>query len=339
MPALFDLLKVGYSGRATKCSEVAWRWQYEDNLNGSGPGFDTWIIKNQGVILAQRPTMPIALKVGDVYSRANCLTDYLVHPDYRDRGLGTLMQRQVVEDVDTCVSLDASARSRTIFGKLGFTWMGEVCHFVRVCDPLPYLVARLGRWVNPLGPVVRLGWRWRERMRPKPPGDVRIESVEFFGKEIDDLWERVAPDYPVIARRDSATLNRRFVDAPIRSLILLAYRDQALSGYLVYRAYEVGGDRRGVICDILAAPDDSGSFDALILEAAARLARDGVKAIDAHAFHPIFQSRLKRHGFRLMPGVSFIVHTNLPEPARSLLIESQNWYITGLDSDLDPIFH
>ena len=338
LPSVFPLLELGYSGRATKSSEARWRWQYERNPLRTGPEFDTWVIKDQSTIVAQRPTMPVAIKVGDAYHQANYLTDFMVHPDSRDKGLGTLMQRQVVDDVDICVSLDASMRSRTIFGKLGFTWLGEVPRFVRVCDPMPYVSARLGGWTRPLGPPIRAGWDWAHRAdRGSTPG-IQVESATEFGPEIDDLWERLAPRYPVIARRDSTLLNWRYVRAPDDASILLARRDKELTGYAVFRTVEVSEQKRGFVCDLLAAPDDEKSLLALLRGCVNSLGDDGVQAIDTYAFHPTLQAGLRKLGFVRKPGVSFIVHTTLGGRVPPVLREPENWYVTALDSDLDPVF-
>ena len=336
--AVFPLLELGYYGRPSKASKDKWSWQYERNPMREGAGFDTWIVKDGDTIIAQRPTMPTSLKVGDAYHHANYLTDFLVHPDYRDQGLGTLLQRGTVGGVDICVSLDASMRSRTIFGKLGFTWLGEVPRFVRVCDPAPYVADRLGNWTQGVAPLLRAGWNWKHRGDREPATGLEIEPVTEFGTDFDALWERISPHYPVIARRDSASLNWRYVAAPAETSILVARRGGEIAGYVVYRVLESGNRKRGFICDLLVSPDDNDSLLALIRRVIMCLREQDVQAVDTYAHHPVVQSGLRRLGFVEKPGVSFIVNTTLPEPAGSLMADRGNWYITGLDSDLDPIF-
>ena len=336
--AVFPLLEIGYYGRPSKASRDKWSWQYERNPARVDAGYDTWIVKDGDALIAQRPTMPVSLKVGDTYHRANYLTDFLVHPDYRDQGLGTLLQRGTVEGVDICVSLDASMRSRTIFGKLGFTWLGEVPRFVRVCDPVPYVAARLGSWTRVAAPLIRAGWSWKQRRDHELAPGLEIEPIAEFGAEFDAMWERISPCYPVMARRDSTLLNWRYVDAPGDASILVARRGGEVAGYIVYRVLDSGDIKRGFICDLLAAPDDTDSLLGLIRRVIVTLRAQNVQVIDTYAHHPTVQSGLRRLGFVEKPGVSFIVNTTLPEPVSGLLAERGNWYITALDSDLDPVF-
>ena len=336
--ALFLFLEVAYHGRPVKLSQERWRWQYKDNPKRQGSAFDTWIVKDGDAIIAQRPTMPMSLKVGDDYYDAHWAHDFVVHPDYRGRGVGLRLMESVLNDVDVLPTLDVSHGARSIYARLGCTSLGFVPRFVRVCNPTSYLKARLGVLGELIAPALVPMWNLASRRWMSSSKHVQVEIVPRFGEWVDELWERVSACYAVIAKRDSAYLNWRYVNCPDASYILVARRGETCTGYLVYRIVNEG--KRGFICDLLAAPDDVKTLDALIAHSVQRLQNHGVEAVNTYALHSAVQKRLRANGFvKRGPGVNFIVGTRLTGHPRRLLTDPDNWFVSGVDSDLDPVFH
>ncbi|MBI4538171.1 MAG: GNAT family N-acetyltransferase [Gemmatimonadetes bacterium] len=341
-PSLLPLLEQGYAGRETKLSPERWRWQYLENPRQQGPELCTWVARIGGAIVGQRPTMPTVLKIGDEYYDAHWASDFLVHPDYQGSGVGSRLMESVHREADIFLTLDSSPASRRIYAKLGFAWMGFVPRLVRVCDPgrLALKAGLLGRMAGRMaGAALVRAWDWRSGRRAAVASarGVEVERAESFGAWADELWERVRGHYRVMTKRDATFLNWRYTASRDFCRILVVRRGPLSTGYLVYRIVEGGG--RGFLSDLLGAPDDGASLDLLIARALEELRAEGVAAVETFALHPALRRRLRAHGFvRSGPGVTFIVGTRLGGEARALLLGRKNWFITGADGDVGPVF-
>ena len=81
--------------------------------------------------------------------------------------------------------------------------------------------------------------------------------VRRFTRDIDQLWERVAPRLDLAVRRDSV-LNWKFIEPPhIRYSVAVLRRDEEAHGYAVYRHRREPQGRVTQIVDFLVDPDMS----------------------------------------------------------------------------------
>ena len=79
-----------------------------------------------------------------------------------------------------------------------------------------------------------------------------------FGRDIDRLWERVAPRLDLAVRRDAAYLNWKYIEPPhVRYSIVALKRDETVGGYAVYRHVQEPRGRVTLLVDFLTEPDDT----------------------------------------------------------------------------------
>src|SRR5205085_31729 len=80
-------------------------------------------------------------------------------------------------------------------------------------------------------------------------GDVRVEPLERFPAEVDEIWRAAAPGYGNHVIRDAQFLNWRYADTPRTYRRLGAYRDGrlravAIVGHTVKQGVSSGGETR-----------------------------------------------------------------------------------------------
>jgi hypothetical protein len=128
---------------------------------------------------------------------------------------------------------------------------------------------------------------------------------ERFEAWADEVWERVAPAYSVIALRDAATMN---VLLPVggwpNAMKLRVERDGATLGWAAVLDTRMQDDRRfgtlrvGSIVDALAAPDDA---EAVVGAAFRFLRARGVDVVISNQSHPAWIAGFAAHGFEAIP--------------------------------------
>jgi hypothetical protein len=133
-----------------------------------------------------------------------------------------------------------------------------------------------------------------------------VEVVPEFGDWADDVWDRCAEAYSVIALRDRTTLN---VVLPPEgwphAIRLRVTRDGSTLGWAVVLDTQMSGDRRfgdlrvGSLIDGLALPDDA---PAVVGAAYRFLRKRGVDLVFANQSHPRWIEALVGQGFLILEG-------------------------------------
>jgi hypothetical protein len=145
----------------------------------------------------------------------------------------------------------------------------------------------------------------------------------------------VAPAYPAIASRTGGEIARRYASSGGRAYELVsARREGACVGYMVVRA-------PGLIVDVLARPDDSGAFGAMLSEASRRLIELGAGRLYCLATPAAWRRVLGRHGF--LSADTPLVGTRLRSQTKWLTLftadsgvpDPGDWFVTLGDCDLD----
>lgn len=137
----------------------------------------------------------------------------------------------------------------------------------------------------------------------------RATATEFttFEGWADELWERCAPHYAVIAVRDANTMNALLPTTGTwpRALKLRVERDGRTLGWAAVMDTQMQNDDRfgtlrvGSMIDCLALPDDA----AAVTDAAFRFLRArGVDMVISNQSHPAWIAAFARLGFELVPG-------------------------------------
>lgn len=114
---------------------------------------------------------------------------------------------------------------------------------------------------------------------PSPDFRVEVSSVDRFGPEATEVFERVATEHQALVVRDTPFLNWRFADAPGRPYTLLVARERGrVAGLAVWRPGRRGRERVGVAAEWLVPRDEPHAARSLVADMAER-----TRAIDGAA--------------------------------------------------------
>ena len=240
--------------------------------------------------------------------------DTMTHPDHRSAGRGT-----------------ASLLARTVRhffaihrrGALGFYYGFNTGAIRRFCD-----------WFIGGSEAESVRYRVRTTDASFPdPGEYRVERLDDVTRELDTLFQRAAPAYGFLVRRDAEYLRWRYVDCPDGGFVVLAARHgDLLVGWSVFRRR----DDTVVWGDALFEPRHVGAAGA-ILAAALRQAElaDGAAVEGWFPDRPAFwDHELARLGFEVRPEKNGLTLVFLPDTEPDIGRQLQRLYYTMGDGDL-----
>lgn len=201
-----------------------------------------------------------------------------------------------------------------LLARLG--WKGDIVptllaplRLSRVLRALPHVrhnprLRRLGALMRGTGAAMALGAGYRTMLRVRAWWHLRsttVTTVERFDVWADRVWERCAPEYPMINVRTSAALNWKYPIGTPGVHRLRVERGGQPCGWATVQLFD-GRDLAdspygplvlGVICDGLSAPQDA----TLVCQAAVRfLVARGADLLIANHSHPHWLAALKRAG-------------------------------------------
>lgn len=243
--------------------------------------------------------------------RAAYCADLAVSTFHRGLGIPHLLQKAMNKRCDLVIESNANAAARAVAEAVGARVV-EGCRVYR-------------RWLHPADflPLSKTAF---------------IEDIIDRDKRLDVLWARAREAGPLIALRDAATLEWRFLRNPFRRYELLALAEgNDLSGYVVTCLEKFRGPtKRLVVVDSLFAPTTSNDARRLLWCAAlARAVRRGAVVSDAMASLPEDQRFLKDLGYSAKdydPG--FMIYQTRYVSTRPELWRASSWHVTFADSDL-----
>ena len=158
----------------------------------------------------------------------------------------------------------------------------------------------------------------------------------MFDDRVNTVWTSAAQDYPVLVRRDFASLRWRFDLVPDSSCYDRYYLvgGARLLGYAVLRFDTWRGHRIARVVDYLARRADVLSLLALLTD---RLRELGAAAVFLEHLHDGSETALGALGFVRAGAVTQFIMKVLPAAAGAsgVLRQSGGWLITRADSDCD----
>jgi len=321
-PRLVDLLCEVWSTKRDVDGHVAERWWWQSDP----PPVMVVDDRATGRLVGLCAYIPSVLAGGRRQATCAWFVDFYVRRDYQGRGLGKRLTRAVEERYAVTASLSQTAMAYRVFQKLGWSNRTAV-------------------------PVLMHPWPKRS-LFPGCPAGVRIQAAEIGtvlpdAEAVDSLWARVNEAYPLLARRTSADLRRRYAAQPHRRYTLIrAGRGDECVGYMIVRVVRSRSGRPiappGLIVDCLVHPDDRETFGALLGEAAAVLTAAGCSRLWCTTTVPSQLALLRSRGF-LSPDTPLLGRaltgntkwlTWVATPAAAW-VTSAEWYLTLGDCDID----
>lgn len=331
-----------------------WKWANIENPNRDGLGPLAWICRENSSkkIIGHFGVIPIALKCKDRYYPAVWGRDLVVLPEFRKLGLGPFLVAGVLKELKNraVIFLAAGVRDHVypMYKKFGFADMGLISLYVRVnClrDIIRSkinnrLLASLLSILGNLGlKIVDMPVQIKERIH-KMNSDISIEQIECFDNSFDKLWETASVSFGLIARRDSAYLNWRFIDQPYWNYkIFKALRkDNSFpSGYIILREGVGRGLRTGVITDLFASANDLPIIKSLIYYAISYFRnKDDIALIRCNILNKEIAGVIRGCGFMNIPCKERFMFTNIENGLETdFFSDRRNWFVDYADSDLD----
>ncbi len=320
---------------AAESSRLRWEWQYRRNPNNPGHEPEIWIAREGPAIVGQYATMPVKLSLSGREIQGSWGMDVMVAPERQRQGLGELLFRTWDRNVGASLGLGLSDSSYRLFQKLRWPDVGPVPCFVK---PLTRRALRRPNW--PVGlnrlvsaltlPLIKIVARTR-------PLGAEVRVIQRFDDSFTQLWEELAPKFPLAVRRDAAYLNWKYVNAPhVRYSIAALRRDQRNVGYAVYRHFTEPRGRVTLLVDFLADPADEQGFETLLRWVDREARQADSDKIRTFVMHAVFRRVLRRSGyFAVKSTVQFVVKVNGLAVDDTFYDLSDEWHVTLGDSDQD----
>jgi len=210
------------------------RWKYEHDPFGSGRISIT--VDETGRLLGHYAGYAVPFRCDGRDVVAHQIGDTMTEPSIRHigRGSSSILGRTALHFYATFCE-----------GQVGFNYGFNVANIQKFSlrflrsdrvEPVAYRVA------PPPAPIARYE-RWRR--------GYQLALVHAPGKEIDRFFERVAPAYGFLIRRDAAYLRWRYFDHPDVAYVMVEIRKwKRLAGWMVFR---LRGDTFTIV-DLLVDP-------------------------------------------------------------------------------------
>jgi GNAT superfamily N-acetyltransferase len=277
-------------------------WWYEDNP--TGPRVLSLVLDDGRVAGASGMSF-FEMRLGGEERKVAFALDAAMHPDYRGRGLWSLLELHNEEEAvragaAAVLGFPNDVSDSILVGKLGWREL-----------------SRLRLWARPQSLRAR-----ESRLR-----DLAGETLDRFGDETDDVYRRAGADWGNHMVRSASYLNWRFVDSPRPYRILAERRAGALEGWAVVTHRRFRGHPVGVVADLIAVTAHAARS---LLRRAARAARG--QALVA-LVPPRERTRYLAAGFVPTHMALRLIGRPLA-PGIELSTERAAWHLTLGDTDL-----
>ena len=313
------------------------QWLYDAAPQSAQRGPALWVFRDGGRIAAQQGAIRTRVRVGHADVDVCWALDLMVSPELRARGIGALLPKKVLEEGGATAGTEVSDAAQKAFGRAGWAHLGTLAQWVRPVAAQEFIRARAPNL--PAG-LLQLPFAAAETAlslyaRLRARGRTLSPPVHFDARA-DGVWERSAPSWPVIARRDYEWVRWRWEGCPRREGATVHWleREGQTLGWVVLRVGEHRGVRAGFIADLLCPAEELPALLALAVE---RLRAERVVAIYTLFNAPGTHAALKQCGFlRRDSGFAMMIYTgNVEGEAAHALADPNRWFITAGDSDLD----
>ena len=331
-----------------------WEWANRKNPNIDGGQFPAWLCKDNknNDILGHFAVIPTSLKFRDQHYPAVWGRDLVILPKFRKLGIGPLLVDNVLKNTkDKSVAFLIAGLNDDVYGiykKFGFTDLGFIPLYVRGNSVSAILRHKmhdniltrilgilLGGLLKVLYAIYCIPF-----FKYSSNKNIVIKEIKEFDSSFDKLWEKTSPYFPIIIKRDSKTLNWRFVRQPYWKYRIFKAETRnsgELKGYVILREGKSKGLSVGVISDMFCQPDDIYTIGTLVdFTVKYFKKKDDISLIRCNILHKSFVSILKKSGFISIPSNSRFMFTNVRRDLDSdFAANPENWFINYADSDLD----
>ena len=303
-----------------------------------------WVAESDGEVVGHYAVTPIRYRICDQDLIVPHGCDAMTHPDFRRRGILYALGKRANE-----VWGRAGAPFQIGFHyggwgsvreNLGWRIQTRLVWWKKRFRPLTSLAGKLGipgkaAWMRADDAIARLSGR-----KPAIPaispgaGEIRLDRVECADDRFDRLWRKLAPFHGVLAVRDRAWVQWRYLDMPgAQHRVVIAARREEPCGFAAMRWVTRGTVSQAVIADLFVDPKDGAAGQVLLADALAAAATIGAGSLAALASpDSAAVRRLAAAGFR--PGRHGYDFSIVPYPAMVDVWTGADWFLTGAEGDV-----
>jgi hypothetical protein len=329
-----QLYRRTFGTQAADALRLRWDWARRNPSNKSDE--PPYLVVREGpTVIAASPLLPVRVCIRGLEADGAWSADPLVATERQRRGLGESLLRAWDRQSGIALGAALSEGTRFLLGKVRWP---EPVTLSCVVKPLSRRALRRPTWPTAanrlVSAVVHPFVRIVARARPLREN---VEVVRRFSRDVDQLWERVAPRLDLAVRRDSSYLNWKFSEPPhVRYSIAVLKRNDETHGYAVYRHSREPQGRVTHIVDFLVDPADERGLKTLLrwIDREAR-AEDSDK-IRCYVQHAKFRRVLRRSGyFAVKSNVLLNAKVNAVQVPPDFYEDTDGWHFTWGDGDLD----
>jgi hypothetical protein len=319
---------------AADAIRLRWDWARRNPANPDlQPSF--LVVREGPTVIAASALMPVRVSLRGLESRGAWSSDPLVVTERQRQGLGEELLRAWDRELGVALGANQSEGTRFLLEKLHFPKPVTLPCLVK---PLSRRALRRPTWPRPVNrlisavtlPFVRIVSRAR-------PLREQVEVVRRFDRDMDRLWERVAPRLDLAVRRDAAYLNWKFIEPPhVRYSVAVLRRDDEPHGYAVYRHLREPQGRVTQIVDLLTDPADERGLKTLLRWVDREARAEDSDKIRCYMQHARFRRVLRRSGYFVVKShVLLSAKVNAVEVPEDFYEDCDGWHFTYGDGDLD----
>lgn len=138
------------------------------------------------------------------------LTNWLVHPDFRAQGVGFYLLRKAMSKFPLIVGTAVSEAARNIYRALGARYLNDIPRWIGVFDPVQASELCVANNEKVKRSVLEFRTiRFNKHQR------INYQVVEGpFGKQMDNLWNRLIERIGVASTRNQTYMNWRYFHHP-----------------------------------------------------------------------------------------------------------------------------
>ena len=313
-PRLFDLFAATYGD--AEPLKVRWKWQYEQHPQKAD--IKMVFVEDGDRLIGMTSFIPIFLVVEGKTVPAWHGATAMVMKEYRRQGISTVMTQMFADELDVLIGKGVDPRQFAVILKFGWKQIKPDNNLVKVLSKPKWILRK-----------TRLYSRAGKFLKPGGGFDEDFEVVERFGGEFDEFWQEVAPHYPAIVAKNSAYMNWRYIDIPIKKYFCIYRKENGrVKSVIILRDMK----HLGNVVDMIWNPQDEREPDDTVRFTARYLKKSGFTNSYCFATLKSFRDSLRKHGYMYIKDSPLLAVYGEPEFMARMADGHLTHFVNG-DSD------
>jgi len=294
--------------------------------------------------------VPTIFHVGNSLVRGTWLSNWLSHPDYRNRGIGVFLLKKAMERFPIVASTALSRFAQPIYTGLQFKYLELMYRLLLIFDP----EQTSALMETPRPEDVR---KLEELAARVPVGDLAtsgFEPADAFPEDIGDFTARMVREGSLMPVRDFQYLTWRYAEHPNLSYRIFIERPNGEIEGLAVARIETVRDRPEKVGRLLEWFASEKGLPGLASRVLGFFRSEGCAFADFFCTSTTFTADLRKLGFApesefpdiVVPylfqpldhrrrGTNFVAWNSLEDEAGEIASDLQRWFVTKGDNDQD----